>query len=73
VTKDLREYARSTQARLVLGFILLVFLVGVGLIYLFYGTGPALAGLGCLLAVMVPVGLIALFLWITDEMIKRRG
>ena len=73
MAKDLRAYARSTQVRLVLGFILVAFLIGDGLIYLFYGPGAALAGLGCMLAAFIPVGLIAIFLWIADRILERQG
>ncbi len=44
--RDLREYTRNTQTRLIIGFLALAFLVGVGLIYLFYGKEAALLGSG---------------------------
>ena len=72
MTKDLREYARNTQTRLIIGFLVLVFLVGDGLIYLFYGKGAALVGFGCILAALLPVGIIVLFLWIAERMVKNR-
>ena len=49
MSRDLRQYARQTNFRLIVGFILLLFIVGDGLIYLFYGQGAALMGLICLL------------------------
>jgi hypothetical protein len=72
VSRDLREYAKSTQLRLVLGFVLLVFLVGDGLIFLFYGKGAGLAGLICLLGVLVPLGLVAVFLGLADLVVKKQ-
>lgn len=72
VSRDLREYTRSTQLRLVVGFLLVVFLVGDGLIFLFYGKGAGLAGLICLLGILIPVLLVVLFLWIADLAVKRQ-
>ena len=71
MTRDLRKFTRNTQNRLVFGFVLLVFVVGVGLIYIFYGKGAALVGLGCLLAALLPVGLVMLFLWVTERLVKE--
>ncbi len=59
MTRDLREYSRKTDRRLLVGFLLLLFLVGEGLIYLFYGQWAAFLGLFCLLG----VGLPALTVW----------
>ena len=72
MTKDLREYTRNTQNRLIFGFLVLVFLVGDGLIYIFYGKGAAIVGLGCLVSALLPVGIVVLFLWFTDRLVKKR-
>ena len=72
MAKDLREYTQNTQNRLIFGFLILVFLVGDGLIYLFYGKGAALVGLGCLAGALLPVGLVVIFLWLTDKLVKNR-
>lgn len=56
--KDLREYSRQTNVRLILGAFILLFVVGVGLIWLFYGEAAAGMGLTCLLAALAPVILI---------------
>ncbi len=71
MSRDLRHYARQTNLRLLIGFILVLFIIGDGLIYLFYGRGAALMGLVCLLGAVVPVGLIMLSLWIIDWVVKR--
>ena len=71
--RDLREYTRNTLARLIIGFLVLTFLVGVGLIYLFYGKGAALLGLACMMGGLLPVGLIVIFLGITDRLVKNRA
>jgi len=70
--KDLREYAKQTNVRLVLGAFVLLFVVGVGLIWLIYGEGAAGLGLTCLLAALFPVILI-LFVFIAIEWIVKRA
>ena len=56
--KDLREYAKQTNIRLAFGAFILLFVVGVGLIWIIYGERAAGMGLVCLLAALVPVILI---------------
>jgi hypothetical protein len=73
MSKDLREYARSTQTRLIAGFLLLVFIVGDGLIFILYGQGAGLAGLICLLGALLPIGLIVFFLWLADRIVEKQG
>jgi hypothetical protein len=58
LSKDLRKYSRETNIRLILGAFLLLFVVGVGLIWVIYGQGAAGMGLTCLLAALAPVILI---------------
>jgi len=72
MSKDLRKYARSTQARLIGGFLLLVFLIGDGLIFLVYGKGAGLAGLICLISALFPIFLIVLLLWIADRVVENQ-
>jgi TM2 domain-containing membrane protein YozV len=69
--RDLRRYARQTNARLLAGLFALVFIVGLGLIYIFYGPGGAVTGLVCLLAALAPVLLIGLALWVMDRVVRR--
>jgi hypothetical protein len=71
VTLDLRKYARQTNTRLVLGFILLLFVVGDGLIYLIYGGNAALLGLACLLAGLSPVVIIFIALFAMEWFVRR--
>ena len=58
--RDLREYSRQTNVRLALGAFILLFIVGVGLIWLIYGGNAAGMALTCLLAALFPVILILL-------------
>ena len=69
--KDLREYAKQTNLRLALGAFVLLFVVGVGLIWLFYGEGAAGLGFTCLLAALFPVMLIVFIFLAMDWIIKR--
>jgi hypothetical protein len=56
--KDLREYARQTNIRLALGAFILLFVVGVALIWAFFGGDAAGMAFTCLLAALFPVILI---------------
>jgi hypothetical protein len=69
--RDLRSYAQQTTTRLIIGALLLLFLVGSGLIYVFYGPNAALMGLVCLLGAMLPVAAIWLLLMLLEWGLKR--
>ena len=71
MSKDLRKYAQQTTTRLVIGFLLLLLVVGEGLIYVIYGRGAALMGLLCMLGGLAPLLLIALALWGIDWIVKK--
>ena len=73
MTRDLRKYARNTSVQLGVGAFFLLFIIGLGLIYLVYGKQAALLGFICLLAALFPIVLILLFLFITDWIVKRAG
>ncbi len=71
--RDLRQYARQTNVRLALGAFILLFVVGVGLIWLIYGGNAAGLALTCLLAALAPVILIlAIFVGI-EWILKHAG
>ena len=46
--RDLRKYARQTNIRMLVGFSIILVVVGIGLIYVFWGREAALMGLGCI-------------------------
>ncbi len=71
MSRDLHKYARETQWRLLIGALVLLFGVGVGLIYLIYGPGAAGMALFCLGAGLVPVGLILFVFWVADRILQR--
>lgn len=71
MTRNLQKYARQTNLHLIAGALVLLFIVGDGLIYLFYGSRAALMGLLCLLIGMTPVVLVVLIILILDWIAKR--
>jgi len=68
---DMRKYSRNTTIQLIIGGLLLVFIVGDGLIYIFQGPSAALSGLLCLAAGLVPIliiiGIMAFIGWIVKR------
>ncbi len=73
MSRDLRDYARKTNIRLAVGAFALLFIVGLGLIYLIYGPGAASLGFMCMLAGLSPVVLILIIFLFTDWIMKRAG
>jgi hypothetical protein len=73
MNRDLRKYARQTNVRLIIGFLLVLFFIGDGLIFLFYGQGAAMMGFICLLAGISPVILIVISLWFIDWIVRRNN
>jgi uncharacterized ion transporter superfamily protein YfcC len=71
MSRDLRKYAKQTNVRLVVGSLLLLFVVGLGLIWVIYGFGAAVTGLLCILAAFIPIGLIFIALYGLDWIVKR--
>jgi hypothetical protein len=71
LTRDLRKYIRQTNLRLIVGALILLFIVGDGLIYLFYGSSAAAMGFLCLLAGLAPVALVTLIIFLLDWVTKR--
>lgn len=71
MTRDLRDYARQTNFRLIVGGITLLFLIGDGLIYLIYGPSAAISGLICLGVGLFPIILIMVSLAVIDWIVKR--
>lgn len=69
--RDLRQYSRTTQFRLVLGALFILFVVGTGLIWWVYGPQAARLAILCLLAGLAPVLLIVAWLWILDWILRK--
>ena len=71
MTRDLRRYSRQTTFRLVAGFLLLVFLIGDGLIYVFMGREAAIMGLVCITLGLAPAVLVWLLLAMMGWLVKK--
>jgi hypothetical protein len=71
MSRDLRRYSQNTNIRLIVGGLLLLFIVGEGLIYLFYGSSAAISGLICFLMGLSPLLLIWLSLAIMGWIAQR--
>jgi uncharacterized membrane protein len=71
MSRDLRKYMKDTNLRVILGALLMLFIVGLGLIWLIYGFNAAVSGFLCLLGAFVPIALIVLALFGLDWIVKR--
>ena len=70
MSRDLRKYTAQTNFRLILGAFFLLFVVGLGLIWILYGIRAATLGLLCLFGALVPLGLILFFIFGLDAILK---
>ena len=61
---DSRRFAGSTERRLVIGFFVLLYAVGAGLIWLIYGRGAALLGMLCMTAGLLLFLLLYGIVWL---------
>jgi len=73
MSRDLRRFARQTNLQIALGAILILLIVGIGLVWYFYGGAAAGAGLLCVIAGLSPVVLILLVLLALDWILKGAG
>ena len=71
MARDLRKFARQTNVRLLAGFALILFIIGDGLIFVFYGKQAALLGVICLIFGLAPLFLIWGAFWILDIIIQK--
>ena len=69
--RDLRKYSRQTNIRLFVGFLALLVIIGLGLIYIFYGPQGAVFGFVCLAAGLAPLVLIWLALLLLEWITKK--
>jgi len=68
---DLNKYTSETIRRLVYGTLIILFTVGLGLIWLFYGVRAAGLGLLCLISASIPVLLVIGVIFGMDFFMKR--
>ncbi len=69
--RDLRKYSKQTLFRMIVGSLILLFVIGDGLIYYFYGPSAAITGVICILGALGPVVIIAILFWMIDWIIKK--
>lgn len=69
--RDLRKYAKQTNLRLLVGFFIVLVVVGGGLIYLIYGKGAVISGLVCMGAGLAPLVLIWLVMALIDRVVRK--
>jgi len=71
--RDLRDYAKNTDRRLVIGGLILLFVVGGGLIWWLYGSRGAGLGASCILAALTPVIFILIIFKAIDWILRHAG
>lgn len=72
--RDLRKYASTTQARLIVGALVILAVVGLGLVAWIYGFRAALMGLLCVLGGLIPIALVVLLFYLMGIIVrKNRG
>lgn len=71
MSRDLRKYLKDTNTRILIGAFVLLFVIGLGLIWAIYGFGAAVSGFLCLLGALIPISLIFLALYGLDWIVKR--
>ena len=69
--RDLRKYARQTDMQLIIGFVVLLIVVGLGLIFFIWGAGAAISGLICVGVALLPVLAVLGVVWILDYLARR--
>jgi hypothetical protein len=70
MTHDLRKYTQQTFFRMIAGGLILMFLIGIGLIYWIYGSNAAWVGLICMLLTLAPLILVSLFMWVIGWIVR---
>jgi hypothetical protein len=69
--RDLRKYARQTDMQLLIGFFILLIVVGLGLIFFLWGTGAAISGLICVGVALLPVLAVLGVMWVLDHLARK--
>lgn len=62
MSRDLRKYSQKTNLGLVIGFLIILFVIGDGLIYWIYGREAAILGLTCMLVGLGPIVIVGIVL-----------
>jgi len=68
---DFRRYRQQTNFRLIIGFLIVLLVVGLGLVFVIYGENAAIAGLLFLVISLSPVVIIVIILQVLQWIINR--
>jgi hypothetical protein len=71
MSHDLKKYNAETIRRLIYGVVVILFTVGLGLIWIFYGSKAAALGFVCLVGAFIPVLLIIGAIFGMDLILKN--
>jgi hypothetical protein len=71
MARDLDKYHAETIRRLIYGTLIILFTVGLGLIWFFYGIKAAGMGLLCLIGAFVPILLVIGAIFGMDLVVKK--
>jgi len=66
-----RTPAEQTKFLMVVWFLLILFVLGLGLIWVIYGRSAAFLGFLCLIGASFPIGLILIFLFGLDFLVRK--
>lgn len=72
MSRSPRSHLDITNRRLVIGFVLILLIIGIGLIYWFYGPGAALLGILCLVGGFLPLIGISLIMRLLEWVSQQR-
>lgn len=71
MNRDLRKFAKQTDVQLIAGGLIILFIVGDGLIYFFFGPSSAIFGLLCMGIGIIPIVIIFLVFVLMDWIVKN--
>lgn len=68
---NFQKFLHQTRIRAIFWFIFILIVIGLGLVWIFYGKQAALFGLLCLLSMLIPTGLVVIALVALDLFTKK--
>ena len=69
----MRTYSRQTITRLIIGGIVVLIVVGIGLVWIFYGKEAALSALICIGLGMLPLWIILIVFFLITYILKKNA
>ncbi len=66
-----RAIRAATDHNLLIGFFIILFVIGLGLIGLFYGSGGVVGALACILVALGAIGVLALIIGGLEKLSAR--